>query len=108
MTVKRLLTLFALLTVLISSVAFAAPAAAQSDSSAAAEFCRMLDEEGVLDDPSLQITRGECVNLVKGPSSANANNFIAAACGATIVQEFTETTNKGQCIKVLRDSNIFG
>ena len=110
MTVKRLLTLFALLTVLISSVAFATPTMAQNDVPAneAAEFCRMLDEEGVLDDPSLQITRGECVNILKGPSNENANNFIAGACGATSVQEFTETTSKGQCIKVLRNSDIFG
>jgi hypothetical protein len=107
MTVKRLLTLFGLLTVLISSVAFATPTMAQDvPANEAAELCRMLDEEGVLE--FFGVTRGECVNLVTGPASANANNFIAAICGAEIVQEFTETTNKGQCIKVLRDSNIFG
>ena len=110
MMLKRLFALFALLTVLISSVAFATPTMAQNDVPAneAAEFCRMLDEEGVLDDPSLQITRGECVNILKGPSNENANNFIAGVCGATSVQEFTETTSKGQCIKVLRNSDIFG
>ena len=66
----------------------------------AAELCRALDESGELDE--FGVTRGECVNILKGPASENANNFIAALCGAEEVQEATGTTNKGQCIKVLR------
>jgi hypothetical protein len=102
MTVKRLLTLFGLLTVLLSSVAFATPTMAQGvPANDAAEICRSLDEEGVLDE--FGVTRGECVNLFKGPASANANNFIAAVCGVDFIQENLGVSNKGQCIKVVKE-----
>ena len=72
------------------------------DPNEAAELCRQLDEQGVLDQPGINVTRGECVNLISGPASENANNFVAALCGLDYVQQYTGTTNKGQCIKVLR------
>ncbi len=103
MLLKRLFAFVALLTVLVSSIGFASPTAAQQDVPAneAAEFCRELDAAGVLDDEG--VTRGECVNILRGPASENANNFIAGLCGLDFALEVTETTNKGQCIKVLRD-----
>ena len=67
----------------------------------AAEACRQFDEAGLL--AALGVTRGECVNLHKGPVSENANNFIAAACSTPTGLTLTGTTNKGQCIKVLRE-----
>ena len=71
-------------------------------SSEAAELCRQLDEEGVLDAPGNEVTRGECVNILTGPASENANNFIAGICGLAFAQESTGTTSKGQCIKIVR------
>lgn len=99
---KSLLVLFALLTVLISGMAFASPTVAQQDVPAneAAELCREFDDAGELDREG--ITRGECVNIFMGPASENANNFIAGVCGFDFALEITETTNKGQCIKALR------
>jgi hypothetical protein len=76
--------------------------AAPTDANDAAETCRLFDEAGFLDD--LGITRGECVNLFKEQTSDHANNLLAAACGADIVQEEAETTNKGQCIKFARST----
>jgi hypothetical protein len=72
---------------------------AQTPANEVAAICRQLDAEGVL--AAAGVTRGECVNILKGPSSANANNFIAGLCGLDEVLEFTGTTNKGQCIQVL-------
>jgi hypothetical protein len=102
MCTKRLVMIVALLTLVVSPVVFASGAAAQSGAPAAAEVCRQLDEAGVLDRPNNQLTRGECVNLLKGRSSPQANNFIAADCGQAETQEFAQTTNKGQCIKTVR------
>ena len=102
MTLKRLLTLFALLSVLISSVAFAAPAAGQSNAPGAAELCREIDDEGEFNDVYC-ITRGECVNLVKGPGSEQSNNVAAAICGSELVRAIFGGTNKGQCIQEVRD-----
>ena len=96
---KRLVTAaVALCAGLPVGVAIGSPASANA--SDAVEICRQLDEFDFLDD--LNITFGECVNLVKGPASAKANNFIAAICGVDDIQDFTDTTNKGQCIKVFR------
>ena len=99
MMLKRLFALFALLTVLISSVAFAAPAVAQEPEQSAPELCREVDEQGLLDE--IGINRGECVNILMGFESENFHRVIVGFCGSEDVQEFTETTNKGQCIKVL-------
>ena len=102
MIVKRLLTLVALLTVIAGSVALAAPAAAQDGlpASEAAQYCRERDTTG-----DLGITRGECINANKGPSSKDpnkANNFAAGLCGDKNLQAATGG-NKGQCIKGFRD-----
>ena len=109
MNLKRLLTLFALLSVLFTSVAFASPTVAQifeSPANEAAEFCRELDEEGILGTgSSTGANRGECVNFLMGPASQNANNFIAGACGFDVVQLITGTTSKSECIKFLRTFN---
>jgi hypothetical protein len=102
MLAKRFVLIIALLTLVVSPVVFASGAAAQSDASAAAELCRQLDERGAFDDPEQQITFGECVNFLKGALSPQDTNFIAAFCGQTRMQRVTETTNKGQCIKVLK------
>ena len=99
MTVKRLLTLFGLLTVLISSVAFAAPAIAQEPEQTAPEACRQFDEDGLLDE--IGINRGECVNILMGQDSGNIHRVIVGFCGSEDIQEEFGTTNKGQCIKVL-------
>jgi hypothetical protein len=71
----------------------------------AAAICRKLDAKGVL--TRAKATRGECVNLFKGPSSPKANNQIAAACGIDFLQRFLGVNNKGQCIKELRGENLF-
>jgi muconolactone delta-isomerase len=103
MALKRLFGLVALLTVLVSSIGFASPTVAQIieevPANEAAEYCRDLDAQGLLDD--MGRTRGECVNFFKTSPSANANNFIAAVCGNKDFQKEQGTTNKGQCIKVL-------
>jgi len=71
-----------------------------------AEFCRELDAEGILDRQG--ITRGECENLFKGPSNANSSNVIAAVCGSEGTRGYVgrifgvTVTNKGQCIKLVR------
>ena len=43
------------------------------------------------------------VFILKGPSSGDANNFVAGACGAAANREIAGTTNKGQCNKVGRN-----
>ena len=99
MALKHLFTFFALLTVLISSVAFAAPAVAQEPEPTVPETCRQFDEDGVLDE--LGLTRGECVNILKGFESGNIHRVIVGFCGSEDIQQQLGTTNKGQCIKVL-------
>lgn len=70
----------------------------------AVEFCKMLAEEGVLKDEG--VTFGECVTILKGPSSENSNNVIAGACGIDgIVADFG-ASNKGQCIKLLKGTDF--
>jgi hypothetical protein len=81
-------------TVLGATGAWAAPA------SDVAEACREIDEAGEL--ALLGLTRGECVNFLKGPSSEHSNNFVAAFCGIDLVQLGLGVTNKGQCIKAFR------
>lgn len=109
MNPKRLLTLVALLSVLVSSVAFAAPAMAgveEDPANVAAEICRELDEEGILGTGDFTgENRGKCVHFFMGPSSQNANNFIAALCGLDLGQLITGTTSKGECIKFARTLN---
>ncbi len=88
---------------------FALPAAMSTRSvsaeagvaSEAAAACQEFAASGLLDE--IGITVGECVNNVKGPSSANANNFIAGLCGIDFIQEQVGATNKGQCIKIVSD-----
>ena len=93
-------SLLVLLAVLLMTLGFVGTASADpTGANDAAEFCRFLDEEGVLDE--FGVTRGECVNLVKGPASANANNFVAGLCGIDFVQEDLGVSNKGQCIKAI-------
>ena len=58
------------------------------------EADEFIDEQG--------ITFGECVNMAMGPASEQSNNVIAAFCGVDPRQAFYDTTNKGQCIKVVR------
>lgn len=103
MVLKRSLAAFMLAALLVSTFAFAfaATASADSDASAAVDFCRELDEAGELEEAG--VTFGECVNIIKGPSSENANNFVAGLCGLDEALVLTGTTNKGQCIKALRD-----
>ena len=95
----------AVLAVALTAVFFGGTASAQSERSedvqAAIELCRGLDEGGVLEAQGF--TFGECVNVFSGPASENANNFIAGLCGLDFAQAFTQTTNKGQCIKVLKE-----
>ncbi len=77
-----------------------APAGADHlDKNEAAQACREADEQGVLEE--LGITRGECVNSLGTPGNENARSRIAALCGQEFAQQFTGTTNKGQCIQVL-------
>jgi hypothetical protein len=78
-----------------------ASAAPATPANAAVEVCQQAQEEGLLDE--LGITFGECVNIVKGPASATANNFIAGFCGLAFVQDQFGATNKGQCIKVVKE-----
>src|SRR5215208_2482834 len=86
---------------LLGTIGFApVEVAAQTPANDAAELCRELDEVGQLE--AVGVTRGECVNILKGPSSENANNFIAGRCGLDIVQAALGVENKGQCIKLLK------
>ncbi len=108
-TVKRIAALALLLAVLaVPALALAAPAAAQEEEPGrgervafAREFCQQLAEDGVLDEEGA--TFGECVNILSGPASEQAANFVAGLCGLAFAQELTDTTSKGQCIKVLRE-----
>ncbi len=107
-TVRRFVATLALVALLGPASLAGAPTAEAGTSiprsaSEAAEFCRELDEEGVLAD--LGATRGECVNFLRGAASENANNFIAGTCGIDFVQVITNTTTKGQCIKALRQQS---
>jgi len=100
--IKRFAMLFVLLGIFMAPVvAFhGTVAAAPGGARDAAAFCQELNAEGVLAE--FGVTVGECVNLVMGPASENANNFVAAICGVDFIQESLGATSKGQCIKVAR------
>ena len=72
----------------------------QPGATGAVAVCQEFRDSGILDEAGA--TFGECVNVTKGPSSENATNFFAAICGIDSSLEFTNTANKGQCIKVVR------
>ena len=101
--VRRFMSWLVVLTMALSTLPFGAITASADPTNAAevAELCRQADEEGILDE--FGITRGECVNLGKGPASENANNFVAALCGLDALQESVGATNKGQCIQAVRE-----
>ena len=109
-TAKRIAALALLLAVLaVPALALAAPAVAQEEGpgrservAVAREFCREIAEQGGLDEAGA--TFGECVNILGGPASEQATNFVAGLCGLDFAQEITDTTSKGQCIKVLREA----
>ncbi len=67
---------------LAGSLFMAAPASAlqivPQPAPDAAEFCRAAGEGSFLFGVT---TRGECVNILKGPSSENSTSFIAGICG---------------------------
>jgi hypothetical protein len=72
----------------------------------APSLCRALDAAGYLDLPQVNVTRGECVNVAKYllfDQEQGRNSAIAGVCGSTYFQNVTQTTNKGQCINVLRN-----
>ena len=87
---------------LAGSLFMAAPASAlqivPQPAPDAGEFCRAADEGGFLFGVT---TRGECVNILKGPSSDNSISFIAGICGSDLFQSLSGTTNKGECIKAV-------
>ncbi len=103
MMLKRLFALITLLTVLVSSLGFAASAGAQTTdppgASGPVALCRMLDEQGQLDQAA--VTFGECVTIFA--NELFSAPFIAGICGIDTNQESLGTTNKGQCIKVLNE-----
>jgi len=66
----------------------------------AVKLCRTAQQAGQLQ--ATGVTFGKCVNLMKGPSSKRANNFVAAFCGVSANLKATGTTSKGQCIKVVK------
>ena len=88
--------------VLAGSLFMAAPASAlqivPQPAPDAAELCRSAEGEGFLFGVT---TRGECVNILKGPSSESSSSFIAGICGSDRVQFLSGATNKGECVKVL-------
>jgi hypothetical protein len=84
----------------LSTTALGATGAGASPASDAAEACRQIDEAGEL--ALLGLTRGECVNLLKGSSSDRSSNLIAAFCGLDEVQIAFGVSSKGQCIKAFR------
>lgn len=98
MSLKRTAVVVALLALLVAPAVLGADAAARSDEPTPTETCRQLDEAGILDRPTIDLTRGECVNIFKGPSNPEATNFLAGACSIPSRQEFFGATNKGQCI----------
>jgi hypothetical protein len=79
-----------------------APAAHAAGANTAAEMCRQADEAGLLDQPGVGITRGECVNIVKGFDNGSAGSVLSGLCGTEFGQQLAGVTNKGQCIKVAK------
>src|SRR5688500_7872740 len=80
MIVHQAALLVALLALVASPFVVGPGASAQQlPPATAAERCRAFDEAGLLDP--LGNTLGECVNILSGPASSEANNRIAAVCG---------------------------
>ena len=102
---RKLLVVFTLLLSmlalpLLASGLTASATVAPGGAKDAVALCQAADEAGNLDAEGA--TFGECVNFVKGPSTEQSTNFIAGLCGLDFALELTGTTNKGQCIKVVR------
>lgn len=88
---------------LFGATLFAPVASAAAPAGDAASLCRQLDEVGLLSQPDVDITRGECLNEVRGPATVQSNNVISGVCGLDFVLSATGTANKGECIEVVRD-----
>lgn len=101
MAVKRLLILFALLTILISSMTFATPAMANPSSDDAALSCRAQDDAGLLE--ATGFNRGECVNLEASIATGNVNREIVGTCAIDIFHMHYGT--KGQCVAALHEDD---
>jgi hypothetical protein len=84
---------------LLASAIWAVPASA---SDAAVEHCRVWENEEVLQDAGW--TFGECVTVLTGFYNEKAKSAIAGFCGDDDVLRDTGAANKGQCIKILRDT----
>ena len=100
------LTIVALGILTVGLFATAGPSAvsAQSERSiavhAAQDICRVIDADLEVES----ITFGECVNILpEHPASDNANNYNAGLCGINGVLIEVNATNKGQCLKIVRD-----
>jgi hypothetical protein len=74
-------------------------AIAQTAPPDAATICRLADEAGSLDP--FDITRGECLNALRDPSSSPTNAYITGTCGDPQFQSDVGVTSKGACIKLL-------
>ena len=100
--VKRLLMLSLLLGIFALPFAMLGRSVSAEPGGAtdAVAACQELDEDGELD--AAGVTFGECVNILKGPSSENANNQIAGLCGIDEILTITGAKNKGQCIKIVK------
>jgi len=78
-----------------------------------AEVCANADQTGLLE--AFGVTRGECVNFLKAftdQANPRATNFVAGMCGSELFRDILsaeydlELTNKGQCIKAMRDIDL--
>ncbi len=79
----------------------ASAAPANPDSSReAVEFCK--SEVGQQFIESVDVTMGECVNLVAGAFTNNAIRFHVGRCGEEITRERLGFANKGECIAGLQ------
>ena len=96
---KRLGRVLAVLGMTVAMGATVTPAAGASDATDALEWCRLFDDLGVLD--SIGLTFGECVNQIK---ETNETSILAAYCGSEFLQSVHGTTNKGECIQVVRST----
>ncbi|CAA9553899.1 MAG: hypothetical protein AVDCRST_MAG49-1956 [uncultured Thermomicrobiales bacterium] len=103
-TMRKLLVMFTLLLGMLALPLLASGLSASAEdptpNEVAMAVCQAADESGELDE--LGLTFGECLIFLRGQFTENTNIFIAGICGAEVVQEQFETTNKGQCIKVVK------
>ena len=100
---QRVLTGLAVLSLGVAAIAgvvIAPTSVSAAPARDAAAACRSLDEADRLE--RFGLTRGECVNILKGPASERSNNFIVGLCSYSFAPALTGTTNRGQCIQVLR------